>query len=440
MPCIHVSPLQIGVFEGVVCNQVYAFSWYFVSVWLTAFPLSAPAGDFELDHMLEFPDLNPSGMATPDIASSGIPLQVQNPRRSATPMLPSQDSDSMSRNPLSLNVEQLLDERDLELHKHEEELQAVTHVMLRHVSKLKQIYQLYSSLGHEGSLDNTFAITQLQFWRFLKDCKIHHLGVTLVEMDRCIDGEASSELREPQREVLVRDFLNALVSIAYHLFKDEHQGKEPLVAWCVSKLINENILNNASIINGSLYSDPHRAIEASKYMDKCWDVFVNHCTPNIHPPHEPTFKARQFLHLLSDFKLISAALTAKQVIEILAQDNPELAPGEFFNLELEMTFLEFFEGLIDCAPFFVTDAVLKGQVSPKLSPEQSFHSRSAASFTPATSKPGAESPEEGNYIIIILQCIKWVLMRVIDAVRDNSWHFEHQSEGRIILYCSTDYV
>ena len=345
---------------------------------------------------MDFPDLNPSGMTTPDITSSGIPLRSRTPVRSATPILPSQESGPMSRNPLSLNVERLLDEQELELYKQEEELQAVTHVMLRHVSKLKQIYKFYSSLGYEGSPDNTFVMTQLQFWRFVKDCKMHHLGVTLVGMDRYVDGELSSELREPQHGVLVRDFLNAIVSIAYNQFKEEHCGKEPLVAWCVSKLINENILINACTVNGSLYSDPSKAVEATKYMSKSWDVFVNHCHPNVHPPHEPTFKTRQFLYMLNDFKLINTVLSAKQVIHILAQDNPELAQDDFFNLELEMTFLEFFEALIDCASVYVTDTIVKGRLSPKLSPEPSFHSRSAASFTPATSKPGgADSPEEG---------------------------------------------
>ena len=83
------------------------------------------------------------------------------------------------------------------------------------------------------------------------------------------------------------------------------------------------------------------------------------------------------------------------MIQILSQDNPHLAQDDFCNLELEVTFLEFFEGLIGCAMVYVTDAMILGSHDSKLSPEPSLRSRSAECFTSLTSKPG-ESPVEGN--------------------------------------------
>ena len=59
-------------------------------------------------------------------------------------------------------------------------------VILRHVTTLKKVYSFYSSLGHDASPDNTFIMTRLQFWRFLKDCRFHHQDATLAEMDRIL--------------------------------------------------------------------------------------------------------------------------------------------------------------------------------------------------------------------------------------------------------------
>ena len=347
--------------------------------------------------MLDFPDINPSGMMTPDITSSGLPVRPGTSlARSASPFIGSETSG----NPLNLSIDLLLDERDLDLYERDEELQRVTYVMLRHVSKLKKIYSYYSCLGQQESVDNTFVMSRLQFWRFLKDCKVHHHGFTISELDRTIAPQKGNDVHEPQHEVLMREFLNAIVIIAYHLYQEDHQGSERLLPWCVSRLITENILKNACKVGGALFADSSRAVEAVKYMSKSWDIFCEHCVPNIRYPHEPIFKSRQFMFMLNDFRLINTELSPKEVLTILAKDNPELAQDDFCNLELEMTFLEFFEAVIDCATVYVTDSVIKGHLSPKGTPAPSSRSQSAASFTPAISKPGLESPDEGTEILI----------------------------------------
>lgn len=369
-----------------------------LSFWVTYILFFLITGTFELDHMLDFPDINPSGMMTPDIMSSGLPVRSGTPIRSASPFLTSESSG----NPLNLNIDLLLDERDLDLYERDEELQRVTHVLLRHVSKLRKIYSFYSCLGQQDSVDNTFVMSRLQFWRFLKDCKVHHHGLTVSELDRTVAPEKSNDVHEPQHEVLMREFLNAIVIIAYHLYNGEHTGSERVLPWCVSKLITENILKFPCQVGGSLFADSSRAIEAIKYMSKSWDIFCGMCVPNVHYPHEPIFKSRQFMFMLSDFCLINSDLSPNEVLGILAKDNPELAQEEFCNLELEMTFLEFFEALIDCATVYVTEAMIKGHLSPKATPVPSSRSQSAASFTPATSKPGIESPDEGRSKVLLM--------------------------------------
>ncbi|OWK11449.1 RSPH10B [Cervus elaphus hippelaphus] len=60
----------------------------------------------------------------------------------------------------------------------------VEYAILRNITELRRIYNFYSSLGCDRSLDNTFLMTKLHFWRFLKDCKFHHHNITLADMDR----------------------------------------------------------------------------------------------------------------------------------------------------------------------------------------------------------------------------------------------------------------
>lgn len=67
----------------------------------------------------------------------------------------------------------------------------VEYAILRNITELRRIYNFYSSLGCDRSLDNTFLMTKLHFWRFLKDCKLHHHNITLADMDRVLGGEYS---------------------------------------------------------------------------------------------------------------------------------------------------------------------------------------------------------------------------------------------------------
>ena len=62
----------------------------------------------------------------------------------------------------------------------------VIYVIMRYMTGLRKIYNFYSCLGYEESPDNTFVMNKMQMWRFLKDCRLHHLGSTLADMDRVL--------------------------------------------------------------------------------------------------------------------------------------------------------------------------------------------------------------------------------------------------------------
>lgn len=58
--------------------------------------------------------------------------------------------------------------------------------IIRYLDLFKQIYRFYSQLGMDISPDNTYMLNRMQFWRFLKDCKVHLNTdeLTLMEFDR----------------------------------------------------------------------------------------------------------------------------------------------------------------------------------------------------------------------------------------------------------------
>ncbi|XP_036168905.1 radial spoke head 10 homolog B [Myotis myotis] len=247
-----------------------------------------------------------------------------------------------------------------------EEKKQVEYAILRNITELRRIYSFYSSLGCERSPDNTFLMTKLQFWRFLKDCKFHHHKITLADMDRVISeysGIPVEEIHSPFTKILLRIFLTYLLQLAYHIHHKEYQHRSPSLFLCFTKLMTENIHPNACHVKGSLFSGPQRSLYSMNYIDMCWEIYMAHCRPSTVPPHEPAMKMRHFLWMLKDFKMINKELTSTKFVEVIAEDNPFMYDGIDCNLELELVFLEFFEALLSFASISVTDQMTKSHVS-----------------------------------------------------------------------------
>ncbi|XP_074640296.1 radial spoke head 10 homolog B-like [Tubulanus polymorphus] len=352
-------------------------------------------GVFERDHIVEYPSFSIDGMNTPDMTliRTRTPLPMEN--MSVHSNL-SQNTMSPS---IQVEVDRLLQEfPDID---REEEAKQVLFVMMRYMTKLRKIYNFYSSLGYEESPDNTFIMNRMQFWRFLKDCKLHHHDVTLIEMDRYIakmsSGEDIEKIHTPDRQILFREFAQYLVVLAYVIYHEQHEEnecEEPVMAWCFSKIISDDILRNACAVGGHFYYEPRRAVNALVHVDQAYEVYKSLCTPTKRNPNEKTLNMRQFLFMLKDYKLINEDLTAKAIVNTLATDDCSIKDGEgAINLELEMTFLEFFEGLVGCAQVFVTEAVVKDPSTPR--PSTTLTREQSMMSLPVSASRGASQIEEG---------------------------------------------
>jgi hypothetical protein len=346
---------------------------------------------FDNDHMLEYPDINPSGMITPDIASAGLPVQ-----RPGTPASSILSTDWA--NGLELNIAFLFDDRDIDLDQRELEVQQVNYVMLQFISKLKKIYTFYSSIGIDKSQDNTSVMTQMQFCRFLKDSHIHHSDTSLPEILRLIADDKNEDPYYPWENILMRDFLTALVIIANHMFADEHcHGNQLLLPWCLSKLISEYVLEHACKVAGFVYTKPSITMELTQYFDKIYSIYQYWLLQaKKSQPGALCVNMRYMLWMLKDYGLINEELSAKNVIDIFSSDDPRVAQDGFLCLETEISFLEVVETLVQCAELYVTENMLRECPTPAHTVTAgSSQALSAKSRNSSVSAGRMESPDNG---------------------------------------------
>ncbi|XP_008580527.1 PREDICTED: radial spoke head 10 homolog B isoform X2 [Galeopterus variegatus] len=324
-------------------------------------------GPFSNDHIAKFPDLEVEFISYLDLPSEIS--ETNKPCRSSISAeivrkLDGSESHSVLGSSLELDLNLLLDmypKKD-----QPEEKKQVEYAVLRNITELRRIYSFYSSLGCDHSLDNTFLMTKLHFWRFLKDCKFHHHNITLADMDRILSTNNHipvEEIHSPFTTILLRTFLNYLLQLAYHIHHKEYQNRSPSLFLCFTKLMTENIHPNACRVKGNLFREQQRTLYSMNYIDKCWEIYVAYCRPNAAPPHELTMKMRHFLWMLKDFKMINKELTATKFVEVIAEDNPFIHDGIDSSFELELVFLEFFEALLSFALICVTDQMTKSYLN-----------------------------------------------------------------------------
>ncbi|XP_027539194.1 radial spoke head 10 homolog B2-like isoform X2 [Neopelma chrysocephalum] len=271
------------------------------------------------------------------------------------------ESTSILGSDIRLDISSLLDLFPEE--ERQEELHQVECAVLRHMTILRRIYKCYSALGCIHSPDNTFLMTQLQFWRFLKDCKFHHSKITLAEMDRVLGGgKGPLEIHCPHHLLLFRTFLSYLIHLAFRIYHKKHKEKGRSLDNCFSEMMSRNVIPTACCVQGILFSEERHTVFAMSYIDKCWEIYRAFYSPSLNPPFEPTMKIRQFVWMLDDLKLLNKQLTVSRLVKIFVKVGA--SPRRTgINMELELVFLEFFEALLECAVVYVTHDMVKEEIA-----------------------------------------------------------------------------
>ncbi|XP_012989230.2 radial spoke head 10 homolog B isoform X1 [Esox lucius] len=307
-------------------------------------------GEFINDHMVKFPAFCLDRSNTPDL--SGIRTHTPGPedgestRRALgehTICRPALLGPDMAR-----DISALLE--NLPENQREQKFKEVEFVVLRHIAELRTIYSFYSSLGRDQSADNTFLLSRLQLWRLLKDCSIHKQGITLAQIDRYISADdAPSEIHSPFSTMLFRKFISCVVILAYKIYHKDIEPSDNILVSCFSKLMRENIIPNAKNVKGRLFPNPLHAVIAVNYIERCWDIYKAFCRVNPAPFGDQTLTVRHFIWMFKDLGLFDSKMTTGKLVQILSVENPAVYDHSHYNLDLEMTLLEFFEALLGCA-------------------------------------------------------------------------------------------
>ncbi|XP_029383425.1 radial spoke head 10 homolog B [Echeneis naucrates] len=268
--------------------------------------------------------------------------------RAPTPLcgaFPRSGSDSSFSGPdRALNIECLLDK--IPQRKWDSERKQVGFVLLRNDTELRSIYSFYSRLGHSHSPDNTFLLSRLQLWCLLKDCNISHHDITLTQIDRFIKDDTSAVIHCPFTPMKFHGFLSCLVIVAYHIYKKHMVEQKYLLAACLSKLLTNDILPNATNVKGFLFGQSGLSVVALKNTQRCWEVYQTFCS--VLARDDQTMTCRHLLWMFKDLRLLDDQLTTARLLKIIKADSRD--PDNLSScLDLEITFLEFFDVLLGCA-------------------------------------------------------------------------------------------
>ncbi|CAF3844961.1 unnamed protein product [Rotaria magnacalcarata] len=323
------------------------------------------------------------------------------------------------------------------------------HVLFRHLPQLKQIYRIYARLGVDlqTNIDNTFLMTRIQFWRFILDCNLHSYGVTTTEYDRLIAECLPTEnIHGPDESILVREFLNAIAIICFHLHRLKKiqseiapSEKQPIslqIATSMEAIIEKNILQLAGNIRGNLFTEPLKFIQAARYKEQCYKIYLAFSTRNKKEPHDMIMQKRDFLLMLKRLQLVDPVhLTASRIIAILAEDDPNIRPlgsttPTDIRLDIDMCFLEFFEALIACALVHPGSKYYNTYVKP---PKTATSERSLGS-QPSIGSPSAHDRQQesrvSEYPTIVVREVSELTQETpddIDKPRSSASRVEHET-------------
>ncbi|XP_055360682.1 radial spoke head 10 homolog B isoform X2 [Betta splendens] len=251
---------------------------------------------------------------------------------------------------MGLNIERLLDmfpER-----RRNTELQQVEFVALQKNTELRSIYSFYRGLGQT----HTSLLSHLQLLRLLKDCKIHHHGISLPQVEYLIKEDETAENQFPFTPLQLHRFISCLVIVAFHTYNKDMTSAANLLAACFSKLLTDDIIPNAKNVKGFLFRHPSLSVTSMSYMERCWQIYKTYCSVST---TDMTY--RHLLWMFKDLQLLDNNLTLKKLLELITAESAD-CNNLSSCLNLEITFLEAFEVLVGCADMQHVSEDLEGSL------------------------------------------------------------------------------
>lgn len=285
-------------------------------------------GEFSDDHMIDFPDLILSGMATPDISRSGIPVQSPASLRVESIMgIPTKATDVF----LDVEIDELLMDYNYDLERRQDEVDNILRILLRYATHIKQVYKFYSCIGLDLSVDNTAVMNKLQYYRFLKDHGIHHYGYTLMDMDNYL-GETNN-VENCFKKIFLRDFLNFLIRVSYLLFKDAGDSS---ISFCFQKLLGvifktpNGDSSSTKIVNGCIFTSVEHSSEVNKHLSALLQVYYFFTQLYLNDEDDFALTQRHVMFIYKELDLLRGSISSTKLVQLLTSE--ENNDDGFFNL------------------------------------------------------------------------------------------------------------
>ncbi|XP_045521233.1 radial spoke head 10 homolog B-like [Pieris brassicae] len=255
--------------------------------------------------------------------------------------------------------------------------------------QLKQIYYKYATICNEEEIYYTPILIRLYLWQLYYDCNIHEKNLTLVEIDNIFHANPEWLARSPHNpfeKIYFWQFLHGLISIARKLYAKRHlpeKRPDTILASAFRKFMDNDVLPGVGRKKGFLTSgyglfvpltgtyNLYRCLgEPCTVRDfLCAMKRPQHCTDLLHPilrddevllgrnayvfGDELTFIA-EFAQLedntQEDLKLFNIGnLSSKAVILFFSSIFPQILKNDkIMSLDVQLTFFEFYQGLIAC--------------------------------------------------------------------------------------------
>ncbi|XP_013168167.1 PREDICTED: radial spoke head 10 homolog B-like [Papilio xuthus] len=278
------------------------------------------------------------------------------------------------------------------------ELRALDNSLRCYESDLKRIYYKYCTLCNSKKINFTPILIRLYLWQMYYDCNIHEKGLTLVQIDNIFAQNPrwlASSPHDPFEPVYYWQFIHSLISVANKLYaKRVLPGPKPdtILANAFRKFMDKDILPGVTqqkdrFINGygvfmplkplyKLYQslgEPHtlltfiRAVHHPSHLkvqnlndlhvesnNPCFGhnsyIFGNEITYVLDSYAETTLQnlKKQKKQELKLFNFDNLPCTS--IISIFSRIFPKVCEEQrIINLNIEITFFEFFEIFIACA-------------------------------------------------------------------------------------------
>jgi hypothetical protein len=277
----------------------------------------------------------------------------------------------------------------------QQELAQIKNTLLQYLSELKQIFRYYSqpaqseaagkmtqamhaptgpgamgrgssTAGHvslikltgtqsQQLIDNAFAMSMLDFWKFAKECHIPDARLSIAEIDRIFlaaerseeksgaPGEGNaSHVHNPSKKLIFRQFVDGVVRLADYKYNDLLPVSRRL-----SHALYHNILPYAC---QDLADDIKQCMESSDFASLMLKVEPGlrlHFSKLAAP--KDTLRLRSLLDLLRRRGLIDAKLTHSQVVNMYYRSvsgDVLYVEANAMNIDSEMIFEEFLEVML----------------------------------------------------------------------------------------------